>query len=549
MYRTVKNINELMTLSLGEGNVVRTLGYYEIGDGGGAEYIIQKTSLAVDMGSVIPVPGEFQAHLIVQDRVYYKVFGTKNNGIFDDGIAIKKAHAFANAKKLPIINPSGEYWIKDTYDIEIQTGVDWGMSVFHIDEAFNRTDASRFLVSGEKPAIELERSRQMQLLPYLRKGQYIIPELKEFANHIVIVRDDHCRVGHRSGDIQKSWAMEDFFYVEEHGRILGEITWDFGDITHLELIPCDPNYLVIQGGSFFLTGNNSGDGGQYKWAGFQIMRSRTTIRNQYVGLEPGCSDISMDPRKGFYGIYKCADITLENIRMIPSECRRGGSLNVPHGTYGIHGERVLNLLLKNVIAEGSHIHWGVVGTNLIKNFRVESCRINRIDVHFHCHNLYVRDSTIGLKGITVTGGGDLFVENTTVYGNTFIQLRRDYGSRWDGDIRIRNCKLRVAETEDHKSILSFDHEDKYYGYDIVYSRTIKIEDFIIDYTSEPSDDSDMRLVYHPSLDTAGGRTIQFPLSMKFKDILVSGRNKGLKWEEYPYLESLCKVTFENVDLD
>ena len=88
------------------------------------------------------------------------------------------------------------------------------------------------------------------------------------------------------------------------------------------------------------------------------------------------------------------------------------------------------------------VAWGVFGTNLNKNFRVENCRLNRIDVHFHCWNLYIRDCDIGFKGISVTGGGNLFVDNTTRHGNSFISFRRDYGAKWDGGIRLRGCTLR-----------------------------------------------------------------------------------------------------------
>jgi hypothetical protein len=42
-------------------------------------------------------------------------------------------------------------------------------------------------------------------------------------------------------------------------------------------------------------------------------------------------------------------------------------------------------------------------------------------------------------GINAIGNGVLRVENTTIFGNSLINLRSDYGSTWQGDVLIRNC--------------------------------------------------------------------------------------------------------------
>jgi hypothetical protein len=71
----------------------------------------------------------------------------------------------------------------------------------------------------------------------------------------------------------------------------------------------------------------------------------------------------------------------------------------------------------------------VFGSNLVKNFVVENSRLNRVDVHFHCWNLRISNSDIGFKGITVTGGGKLILENSSCAGNSFITFRNDFGSK------------------------------------------------------------------------------------------------------------------------
>ena len=57
-----------------EKSYVTTTGYYEAGDGGGANYIIKKTSLPHDNGSVINLSDGFQAHLL-NDGVDCAMFG------------------------------------------------------------------------------------------------------------------------------------------------------------------------------------------------------------------------------------------------------------------------------------------------------------------------------------------------------------------------------------------------------------------------------------------------------------------------------------------
>jgi len=54
-------------------------------------------------------------------------------------------------------------------------------------------------------------------------------------------------------------------------------------------------------------------------------------------------------------------------------------------------------------------------------------------------NATIRNSTMGHMGINAIGSGVLTVENTTVNSSTFVMLRTDYGSTWQGDVLIRNC--------------------------------------------------------------------------------------------------------------
>jgi hypothetical protein len=175
----------------------------------------------------------------------------------------------------------------------------------------------------------------------------------------------------------------------------------------------------------------------------------------------------------------------------------------------------------------------VFGTNLNKNFRIEKCRLNRIDVHFHCWNLYVRDSEIGFKGITVTGGGDLVIENTTQYGSSFIDFRHDYGAKWDGHIRLSGCKLKPTRNGT-VSVLSFLPADFDYRYPIGSARSIKVEDLTIDYRAAPASTAACWLVRIPEFSaTKNGGRLFFPHRIEIRNVAVEGREQGVRLMHVP----------------
>ena len=121
-----------------EDEWVETAGFYTPGDGGGALYHIRTLAgdtLAND-ADVIALEDGLAAVLHESEAVNYRMFGAVGDGENDDGVRIKQAHEYANQKRIPIVNLSGEFWIKQTNDIPITTNVQWGQTTFHIDERY-----------------------------------------------------------------------------------------------------------------------------------------------------------------------------------------------------------------------------------------------------------------------------------------------------------------------------------------------------------------------------------------------------------------------------
>jgi len=533
--------------NLKEGELVETAGFYSPGDGGGALYRIEKLSerslrddeeLQPNGANVIALKSGLAAILLESEAVNYRMFGAVGDGENDDGIQIKLAHEYANRHRIPVVNLSGEFWIKRVNNIEIRTNVRWGNTTFHVDEKFNSRRFPRFVVLNDETTktLELDEKMKAALLDKIRPGVQIINELAPYANHLITVVDANDRIGIRAGNYSKrGWAREELFYVEQEGRVIGDIAWEFKDLTSIRATPCNDVYLVIEGGRFYFSGDTPAGGSRgYHHHGISIQRSRTIIREQWMGLEKGHRDVSMQPRRGFYVLSGVYDVTLENIRAMPWEKnRRDRSKVVAHGTYGIGGARMLNCTFRNLTAEAGWVAWGVFGTNLNKNFRLENCRLNRIDVHFHCWNLYISDCSIGFKGISVTGGGDLFVEETTRHGNSFINFRRDYGAKWDGRIRLRGCTLRPTGNGT-VSVLSHRMADFDYKYPIGFARSVSIDDLVVDYSAAPESTAPCWLMdIVPFSKTKTGSRLFFPTHVEFSNIRIRGREKGVRLMRIP----------------
>jgi hypothetical protein len=537
-YATAQLLSSLPSLE--EGALVETAGFYVPGDGGEALYRIQKLNdeLQPNGADVIALKNGLVAILLESGAVNYRMFGAVGDGESDDGVQIKLAHEYANRHKIPVVNLSGEFWITQSNNIEIKTNVQWGNTTFHINERFNSRRFPRFVVLNDEPTqtLELNEETKAILLKKIRPGVQIIDELAPYAGHLITIEDANDRIGIRAGNYSKrGWAREELFYVEEEGRIIGDIAWTFKDFTSVKATPCNEVYLVIEGGGFYFSGDTpAGDPKGYHHHGISIQRSRTIVREQWMGLEKGRRDVSMEPRTGFYVLRGVYDVTLENIRAMPWEKnRRDRSKVVAHGTYGIGGARMLNCTFRNLTAEGGWVAWGVFGTNLNKNFRVENCRLNRIDVHFHCWNLYISNCTIGFKGISVTGGGDLFVEDTARHGNSFISFRRDYGAKWDGRIRLRGCTLKPTGNGT-VSVLSYRMADFDYQYPIGFARSVVIKDMLIDYSAAPKSTAPCWLMdIVPFSKTSTGSRLFFPNHIEFSDVRVGGRERGVRLLRIP----------------
>ena len=448
----------------------------------------------------------------------------------DDSIQIKQAHEYASEFGLQINNPTGHYVLKKAIDIPITTNVDWGQTVFHIDEK-NRPTGNLFEVLGNEKTVIEDQTFLTQIIPYLKKGTKYIKPLSAYRDSLIVIFDNSHKIarnGNMSGD--QVWSLEDFIYLDDKGKVIGDIVYDFDNVSRIEIYRSPQSYLNVTGGSFLLTGDLSNNGDLSvigKDVGIAVSRSRTLLNNIIATYEPGVKD-EATIRQRLFGFNKVYDVELRNVQM--------NTRNLL-SSYGISGNSVLNGRFINITGEGDEASTGVIGTNNFKNILVQNCNFNRFDVHLNAYDITIKDSHIGHHGISVSGGGTLYVENTIVERYLFVEVRGDYGANWDGDIIIKDCKQSINNTDSENSILLFhpnvNNNSSDYGFPIVHGREIIIKNFVVDYTGYEENNMDHWLInFRRNIDSTnyliGGEKITLPTRIDIDDVRTVGREKGSK---------------------
>ncbi len=374
--------------------------------------------------------------------VRYGRFGARGDGKTDDMDAIVKAHAFANEQKLPVRADDGAtYYIggKNTTAV-IETDTDFGSARFIIDDtAVENRRASIFAVRSALKPVKLTG------ITSLKKNQ---PRVDVPVPARCLVTVVNARVKHfiRYGANQnKGSSQTDTFILNKDGTVDRDapIVWDFDRVTRITARPIDSKTLTIKGGRFTTKANAAESKYTYYARGIAIQRSNVAVD----GLEhrvTGEGDHGA-PYGGFIRISNCANVTVRNTVLTGHKTYRtigSAGTRVSMGTYDISVTRALNVSFINCRQTNDikdRRYWGIMGTNFCKNLLLDRCKFSRFDAHQGVADATIRNSTLGHMGINAIGFGTLTVENTTVCGRHFINLRRDYGSTWRGDFVIRNC--------------------------------------------------------------------------------------------------------------
>lgn len=414
--------------------------------------------------------------------VTYEAFGAVGDGKADDLEAIVKTHEYANENGLSVFaNETATYYIGGANKTAcIMTDTDWSTARFVIDDTqVENRSAWVFNVAPSKSGVNITD----KVAPLKSDAVNIGTSLE--SKSLVVLTDANVKRYIRKGANQNSGSNQsDVILVDENGNISPDtpLIWDFNAITSATAYPVDAETLSIKGGRFTTIANNAASEYTYYTRGIQVRRSNTVIDGIYHDVEN--EGKTGAPYSAFVSLSCCADVTVKNSTFTGhkkySTIGSAGT-SVTMGTYDIGAATAVNAKFINCKQTNditNSDYWGIAGTNYCKNLVYDGCAFSRFDAHQGVLNATVVNSVLGHHGIKIIGSGTALIENTTVLSDSFVDLRGDYGSTWNGELIIRNCKFYPTGVSMH-IIKAENSEDHDFGYTCYLPQKIEIDGFYV----------------------------------------------------------------------
>jgi hypothetical protein len=463
------------------------------GQGGGARVLALRLATIMASGDKI---------------VTYEAFGAIGDGVNDDLPAICKAHEYANANGLSVkTKPKATYHLGSrALTVIIATDTDWSTSRFTIDDTqVENHRKSLFEVRSllESEALQIDR---------LTRDQTQLDVRPKHDCHVVVTNNKKKRYIRRGLNQNSGVSQHDCFVLRRDWSVEGAIDWVYDHVSRVEARPMDEKRLILRGGVFTTFANRMKQevGYNYWSRNIKITRSNTEVDGltHYVVGETAVGH----PYSGFISISNCANITLRNCFATGHKVYKtigAAGKPVSMGSYDYSVSNVVNFSMIN--CRMHHINdrtrWGVIGTNFCKNILLEDCTLSRMDTHMGVSGTYViRRCKLGYMGLNAIGRGLLTVEDSTLYGGSLINFRSDYGSTWEGNVVIRNCRWIPASGKPSWPHMIHTRNDGMhdFGYTCFMPREISIDGLFVDDSNHPKDYQGMYLLSDPD----GGKDIK-----------------------------------------
>jgi hypothetical protein len=433
--------------------------------------------------------------------VDYEAFGAVGDGVTDDMQAICQAHEYANTHGLKVKTRSDATYHLGGQALTaiIATDTDWGTSRFTLDDTLAQDHkTSLFAV---RSLLEPEDLR----IDQLERDQQQLEARPQHDCHVLVENDDKRLYIRRGLNQNLGVPQHDCFILRRDGTVDSPIDWDYQKITRVEARPIDPERLVVRGGVFTTQANHMQQevGYNYWSRNIVVSRSNTEIDGltHYVAGETAVGH----PYSGFISVHQCADVTLRDCfatahKIYSTVGAAGKPVNM--GSYDYNANNVVNFSM--IGCRMNHINdrtrWGIIGSNFCKNILLEDCTLSRMDTHMGVSGGYtVRRCTLGWMGLNAIGRGNLTVEDSTFYGNALVSFRADYGSTWNGELFIRNCRWVPAGGQQcQPHLIAVKNDGKHdFGYPCSMPASVKIDGLFIDDSNHPTGYQGMYLFTDP----------------------------------------------------
>ena len=497
--------------------------------------------------SDITVTGIKLEKLLPKAVVRYSQFGAEGNGSTDDFGAIIETHATADMIGANVkADPGAVYYIGGAPATAlIQTDTDWTGAEFIIDDTKVTPNGNGW---NDSWVFEITSARQSQSLASvvqtLQKDQPKLDISLSYAAVLVAVNSGVKRYIRKGENENSGQNQTDVFIVDKDGNIepSAPIIWDFDRITTLTAYPIDENTLTITGGKFTTVANRGNADNSYMKRGINIIRSNTIIDGLvHLVIGEGAQGAAYS---GFLYFDNCADVKVQNTTLTGHKgYAQPSQPSTIRGSYDIQAFRTVNLSVVNCNQTNSitdTAYWGIFAANYAKNFLFDRVKFSRVDAHMGVHNAAIFNSQIGHQEIRLIGSGLLQIENTRVESsNYFLYLRDDYGSTWEGDVEIRDCRFAPTSGQLNGNNIQIVHSVNdgtwNFGYPCYLPETITINGFTIEDNSASSSYTGALLLTATNTESTAN-----PVTLT-KTITISGYQSGKSWRMSQYLRDKITV--------
>lgn len=317
------------------------------------------------------------------------------------------------------------------------------------------------------------------------------------------------------------------------GNVVVGSTWNYDSLRSVKVYPMNTNNITIRNGEFVTRTNNvvysSKNINDYSNRNLYVnYTGNVTIENikhnideNYHSYTGTYQSINGNLYFGFIKLNNTANVKINNVDLSSHTFTHivdsfGNETTSGNGTYDLTINNSANVYINDLsyycknndsVCYNSNIvdytKWGIMNSNNSKNLFITNSKLNRIDAHRGVTNLYLKDSTIGSRGITLIGDGYFYGENVLFdRSTTMINLRQDYGSTFDGSIYLKNVNYKIGNNASPRYpniIFSDNLENHYFGYK-TYFPNVYIDGINIDttYNNEIVYVSVLRLAKNPN---------------------------------------------------
>ncbi len=409
--------------------------------------------------------------------LHYSQFGAVGDGVTDDFEAIYAAHACANLDGQTVYaDPGATYYIgSHSKSVIIKTDTVWGDARFTIDDrqAANYKSMHIFQIASDYASTGLTG------ISSLRKGQENIGIAPGYPCLLVIMDASTMQYIRYGSNQNSGTAQQEVILVDADGNVDPDtpILWDYDQVSSVTAYRVDDRPVTVSGGIFTTIANQEPSEYTYFNRGISITRSNTILRGVTHRITGEGSTGA--PYNGFYAVSCANNVLIDKCVLTGhktySTIGSAGS-KVSMGTYDTTANRANAVTWRgctqtNSITNGSY--WGVMASNFCKNLTYDGCNLSRFDAHMGMYNATVINTTLG-HSFNAIGSGTLLVENTTkATGGSFLALRGDYGSTWEGDVIFRDCTFNASSNTPSLISASWVRHD--FGYVCFLPQNVVIE--------------------------------------------------------------------------